>query len=190
MGIAAILGLLGPIFTNLITRIFPDPEKAAKAQIEMQRLLSEAQQEAYKAEAAAMDAKKEIITAEMNQGGWASQWRSYLMLVCISIVAYNWVIASFLNAFLRPLGLPVDVLPVPPELWTLVTVGLGGYLTRETVKTYSSAKVDKAKAENPVPVIDEAALAASLRKSIFKNGMTEEQWTAIQKAAAESVRPE
>lgn len=190
MSFAAILGLLAPIFTDLIKRIFPDKEKQAEAEQKMQELLMQAQAESYKFEAQVIESKKEVITAEMAQGGWASQWRSYLMMTCISIVAYNWVIVSFLNAFLRPLGIPIDPVAVPPELWTLVTVGLGGYLTKETVNTYQQGKVEKAKAENPPAYIDEDALAKALRKNLFTDGMTQKQWDAIVKSAKDSVRDE
>lgn len=187
MGFSAILGLLAPIFTNLIQRIFPDPEKQAEAQIELQKLLSNAQIEADKADEAELENKKDVITAEMSQGGWASQWRSYLMIVCISIVAYNWVVVSLLNSILKPLGIPITPEAVPPELWTLVTVGLGGYLTKETVSNYSQGRVDKAVAENSAPIIDEDKLAKALRSNIFKDGMTEAQWQAIIKATKDSV---
>lgn len=187
MGFAAILGLLAPIFSSIITRVFPDPEKQAEAQIELQKLLGQAQAEAYKADAVAMETKKEVLVTEMSQGGWASQWRSYLMMACISIVAYNWVIVSFLNAFLRPMGVPIDAVAVPPELWTLITVGLGGYLTKETMNSYSQGKVEIAKSLNPAPVVNEAMLARALRKNLFKDGMTQEQWDAILKSTNEAV---
>lgn len=180
VGFATVVGLLGPIFTDLVKRIWPDPEKQAEAQAELQKLLNEAQIEASKADAAAMEAKKDVITTEMQQGGWASQWRSYLMMVCISIVAYNWILVSFLNAFLKPLGVPIDAVAVPPELWTLVTVGLGGYLTKESINVYSQSRVDRAKAENP---INEDVLAQELRRTLFKNGMSQAQWDAIRNAA-------
>lgn len=188
MGFAAIIGLLGPIFTDLIKRVFPDPEKQAEAELKLQELLSQAQVEAYKYDAVAMEAKKEVITTEMNTGGWAGQWRSYLMMTCISIVAYNWVIVSLLNAFLKPLGFPIESVAVPAELWTLVTVGLGGYLTKETMNTYAQGKVEKAKAENPAPIIDEDVLANALRSTVFTKGMTQKQWDAIKNAAKSSVK--
>jgi hypothetical protein len=187
MGFSAILGLLAPVFTDLIKRIIPDPEKQAEAEYRLQELLGKAQEEAYKVEAIEIEAKKEIIVTEMNQGGWASQWRSYLMMTCISIVAYNWVVVSFLNAFLRPLGVPIDPVAVPPELWTLVTVGLGGYLTKETVNAYSEGKTAVAKATNPPDIINEDKLAKALRKNLFQNGMTQAQWEAIVKSTKESV---
>lgn len=190
MSATAIIGLLAPIFTDIIKRVFPDPKDQADAQYKIQELLVNAQIEANKLETTIIDGKKDVIVTEMNTGGWASRWRSYLMMVCISIVAYNWILVSFLNAFLRPLGIPIDAAPVPPELWTLVTVGLGGYLTKETVNTYQQGKVEKAKAENPIPVIDEAKLAQQLRENLFPDGMTQQQWDAIKKSAINSVNKE
>jgi hypothetical protein len=188
MGFAAVLGLLSPIFTDLIKRVFPDPEKAAEAQIELQKLLGQAQVEAYKVDAVAMEAKKEVITTEMK-GGWTGKWRSYLMLTCISIVSYNLVIVSFLNAFLRPLGFPIESLTLPPEVWTFVTVGLGGYLTKETVSNYQQGRIETAKVNNPA-YIDEDMLAKALRKNLFKDGMTQAQWEAILVSAKSSVKDE
>jgi hypothetical protein len=188
MGFGAILGLLSPIFSDLIKRIFPDPEKQAEAEARFQELALQAQQEADKVEEATIDAKKEIITTEMGQGGWASQWRAYLMMICVSVVAYNWIIVSFLNAFLKPMGLPISAEAVPPELWTLVTIGLGGYYTKEAVSIHSQGKVDTAKANNTSSsVIDEDKLAKALRKNLFTSGMTEAQWQAVVASAKESV---
>lgn len=186
MGFAAIFSLISPILSDLVKRALPDPVQQADAQNKLQELLNEAQAKAAEIQVAEIQAKESIITTEMNQGGWASQWRSYLMMACISIVAYNWVVVSFLNAFLKPLGVPIDSVPVPGELWTLVTVGLGGYYTKESVNAYGQNKVEKAKAENTA-VIDEDKLAAALRKNLFKDGMTDAQWKAIVTSAKESV---
>lgn len=171
MGFSALIGLLSPIFRDLIKRIFPDPEKQAKAQIELQKLLSEAQAEAYKAEAVENEAKKEIIITEI-QSNWAGQWRAYLMMICIAIVGYNWIIVSLLNAFLSPLGCPITPVPVPPELWTLVTVGLGGYIGKETMQTYSNNKLEQVKV---TAQSNDEAFFDKLRKTLFKQGLTQEQ---------------
>jgi hypothetical protein len=171
MGFSALIGLLSPIFTDLIKRIFPDPEKQAEANIELQTLIGEAQVEAYKAEAAENEAKKDIITTEMHTN-WAGQWRAYLMMICIAIVGYNWIIVSLLNAFLSPLGFPITSVQVPPELWTLVTVGLGGYIGKETVQSYSNNKLEQTKV---LSAANDAAFFAKLRNTMFKQGLTQEQ---------------
>lgn len=162
MGFLALL----PIFTTLIERLFPDKEKQDAAKLAMQQALNSAQ--------AAQDAaKKDIITAEINSGSWASNWRAYLMMVCISIVGYNWIVVSLLNAVLAPLGTPITAVPVPPELWTLVTVGLGGYIGKETMTNYTQAKYGD---------VNDKKFFDVLRAKIFKSGMSQDQVEALEEA--------
>ncbi len=167
------LTLLLPVFSTLIARIFPDPEKQAEANIELQKALNEAQAEAYKAQAIQDQGKQDIITTEMSKESWAANWRAYLMMICISIVGYNWVLVSLLNSFLGPFGYPIVSVPVPPELWTLVTIGLGGYIGKETMTNYTQAKYGQ---------LDDTKFFDVLRKKIFKSGMTKEQVDAIEEA--------
>lgn len=180
MGFASILGLIAPIFSDLIKRIFPDPEKQAEAQARMQELLLQAQTEAYKADAIENEAKKEIITTEMNQGTWFSDWRAKLMTMCTLMIGFNWIIVPVMNCLLYFVGTEIKPNAIPPEAWLLLNVGLGGYIGEKTMASYQQGKVDKAKAENP---INEEVLAAELRRTLFKSGMTQEQWEAIRNAA-------
>lgn len=172
------LTLLLPLFSNIIEKIFPDPVKAAEAQAEMRKLINEAQIEASKAEAIKDTNKKEIITAEINQGGTGS-WRANLMMICIYIVGFDWIVAPTLNAFLAPLGYPIMALPVPTELWTLVTVGLGGYLGKESISNYTA---------NKYAAPNDKAFFDKLRKDIFIHGMTDKQVDSLNEALAERER--
>jgi len=177
----AIFTLLLPVFSTLIDKIFPDPKQAADAQLALTKVLNEAQAEAFKAQAIQDQAKKDIIVAEITKQSFASNWRAYLMIMCSAIVGYNWVIVSLLNAFLTPLGTPIVPIPVPAELWTLLTIGLGGYIGKETMQTYTQAKVEKARVESAS--INEEVLARKLRETLFKDGMSEAQWSAIRDSA-------
>lgn len=180
MGFAAILGLVAPIFSDLIKRVFPDPEKQAEAEARMQELLSQAQAEAYKAEAIENEAKKEIIVTEMSQNTWFSDWRAKLMTMCTVMLGFNWIAVPLLNALLKFIGTGIEPINIPSEAWVLLNVGLGGYIGEKTMATYQQGRVDKAKAENP---INEEVLATELRRTLFKNGMTQAQWDAIRDAA-------
>lgn len=135
-----IFSLLSPILSNLINKIFPDPEKAQAAQLEMQKALNEAQVELYKAQAAENENRKDIIIAEINKTSVAANWRAYMMFGCVLMLLNAWMFTPILNAVLRPLGYPIELPPMPPEVFTLMTVGLGGYLGRETVSSYANAK--------------------------------------------------
>ncbi len=136
----ALLGILPallPLLQKIIGNIFPDKEKQNQAMIQIQQALDEAQSKL-------IESSKEVILAEMNQGGWASKWRAYLMIMCTTMIGFNWMIAPVLNAFLVVLGVQIITTSIPPEAWTLVTIGVGGYLGKETMSTYTNAKYGKA----------------------------------------------
>ncbi len=167
----AFLALL-PIFSTLIERLFPDKEKQDEAKIAMQNALNEANAEMYKAQAIQTQAQSDVVTAEINSTSWAAKnWRPWLMLVCISIVANNWIIIPLLTA----VHLPIIPTPIPPELWTLVTVGLGGYIGKETISNYS---------ENKYKWNDQKYF--DVLKKIFPKGMTQEQVDIINEAKKEA----
>ena len=190
MGVTAILSLLGPLFQPIINKLFPDPKEAAEAEAKIREIVLNAQIEENRAKAIENESKKEIIVTEMNQTGWFSDWRAKLMTMCTIMIGFNWILVPLLNSLLYFLGTQITPNAIPSEAWLLLNVGLGGYIGEKTMATYQQGKVEKAKAENPIPVIDETAFADALRKSIFKDGMTETQWKALQKAARESVRHE
>lgn len=180
MGFVAILGMIGPLFQPIINKLFPDPKEAAEAEAKIQEIVLNAQIEENKSKAIENESKKEIITTEMNQNTWFSDWRAKLMTMCTVMIGFNWIVAPILNAFLYFVGTKINPIEIPPEAWVLLNVGLGGYIGEKTMATYQQGKVDKAKAENP---INETILAQELRKHLFKNGMTQEQWEAIRDAA-------
>lgn len=179
MGATAIIGLLAPLFTDMIKRIFPDKEKQAEAELKMNELLMKAQAEAAKAEQVTMEAKKEVLITEMNTNSWFSDWRAKLMTMCTLMIGFNWLIVPVLNSLLYFLGTQITSVPIPSEAWVLVNIGLGGYIGEKTMQTYQQGKVDKAIAENPN---NDKAFYDTLRSTMFKSGMTQEQVTALQNA--------
>lgn len=67
----------------------------------------------------------DIIKAEaQGEGVLQRNWRPVLMLTIVAIVANNYLIAPYLTA----MGLAAPVLPLPQELWNLMTLGVGGYI--------------------------------------------------------------
>jgi len=180
VGFAAILGLMGPLLQPIINKIFPDPKEAAEAEAHIQEIILNAQIEENKAKAIENESKKEIITTEMNQGTWFSDWRAKLMTMCTVMIGFNWIIVPIMNSLLYFLGTKIEPNAIPAEAWVLLNVGLGGYIGERTMATYQQGKVEKAKAENP---INEDVLAKELRRTLFKQGMTQGQWEAIRDAA-------
>ena len=68
--------------------------------------------------------QRDIITTEM-QGNWLQRsWRPILMFLIITIIGMNYLLLPILGL----LHVPVSPLPLPKELWTLLQIGLGGYI--------------------------------------------------------------
>lgn len=71
-----------------------------------------------------VEAQASIIIEEAK-GSWMQRnWRPSLMMVIVVIIANNFLISPILIAF----GAPIVVTPLPDNLYTLMTVGLGGYV--------------------------------------------------------------
>jgi len=72
-----------------------------------------------------LQAQTSIITAEAKSEHWLTAvWRPITMLVFVFIIANNYIIVPYANA----MGASLPVLDVPPDLWALIKLGLGGYV--------------------------------------------------------------
>lgn len=120
--------LIGPL-TTLIERLFPDKAQQDAAKAEMMSIVAKAQAEEYKAKGA-------IITAEAKGESWMQRnWRPLLMMVFIVLIVNNYLVAPYLSSIFPTF----KVLELPSEMWTLLTVGIGGYIGgRSAEKVYKS----------------------------------------------------
>jgi hypothetical protein len=76
-----------------------------------------------------IDAKAQIIVAEAQGQSWLQRnWRPMLMLTIIAIIANNYVIYPYITLF----GGTATILQLPAELFTLMTIGVGGYVVGRT----------------------------------------------------------
>ena len=83
-----------------------------------------------------------IILAEAKSESWiARSWRPLLMMIAIIIIANNYLIVPYANAFFG-VGIQLDL---PDALWTLLTIGVGGY----TLGRSSEKIADKLKKPKP-----------------------------------------
>ena len=82
-----------------------------------------------------------VITAEATSGNkLAAFWRPITMLVFVAIIANNYIVALYLQAMFH-VGL---TLTIPPGIWDLLKLGIGGYVAGRSVKkavsTYSASR--------------------------------------------------
>ncbi len=110
-----------PTVGEIISRLVPDPNKAKEITLELAKIEASTQ-------TAMINSQKDIIVAEAG-GNWLQRsWRPLLMLEVVAIVGMNYICFPFLAMF----GLKVAPLHLPEQLWTLMTVGVGGYVVGRT----------------------------------------------------------
>lgn len=102
----------------LIDKILPDPQ----AKLAAKTKLLELEQSGDLKE---LDAAMKVITAEAKSEHWlAANWRPLTMLTFVFIIANNYIIYPYLSLFWQD----APTLAIPPDMWALLKIGLGGYV--------------------------------------------------------------
>ena len=66
-----------------------------------------------------------VVIAELQSGAWLAQnWRPITMLTFVFIIANNYILYPYLSLFWGE----APVLEIPPDMWGLLKIGLGGYV--------------------------------------------------------------
>ena len=129
------LGAIAPlakILFNTIEKAVPDKDLQAKLKAELQtQLLQSHTQE--------LQAASRIIEAEAKAGWFASSWRPLLMYVLIFILVWNYVIGPVIKVFLGA----VITFELPGDVWTLLNVGLGGYVVGRSAESVARTMANK-----------------------------------------------
>ncbi len=113
-----IFAALLPLLSTIIGKIFPDQAQADQAKA---LLFSEL----AKADIAEWTAKGNVIAAEAgSKSALARSWRPALMYMFMTIIGINYIISPLLAS----VGVNVVTLQMPPDMWTLLEIGLGGYV--------------------------------------------------------------
>jgi len=69
-----------------------------------------------------------VIIAEAQGKSWLQRnWRPILAMVCIAIIAWNYLFVPIIGHGLRPAVMP-------KELWVLLTISLSGYVAGRSVE--------------------------------------------------------
>ena len=103
---------------KLIDRLWPSPEDAAKAKLQLFEL-------AQKGELVELGARSDIIKQEAASDSWlASSWRPITMLVFTGLIVARWF------GIAAPNLTEAEYL----KLWDIVQIGLGGYVMGRSVE--------------------------------------------------------
>ena len=112
---------------KLIDRLWPDPEQRDAAKLKLVELNQAG-------ELAELDAAMNVIVAEAQSEHWVvSAWRPVTMLVFVAIVANNYLLYPYISLFWQA----APLLELPPDLWDLIKIGLGGYVVGRSAEKVS-----------------------------------------------------
>ena len=104
--------------TNLVGQFIEDKDKANELETAIKRKLLSLEQ-------SVIDAQKEVIVAEAtSQSFIARNWRPIMMLTFVFIIANNYIFFPYISLF----GGTAMVLEIPPDMWGLLKIGVGGYV--------------------------------------------------------------
>ena len=117
------LQLLGAA-SPLLSALFKTVDKVVDSKEEKEKIKAKIQEQALAGEMKELSTAADIILAESKSESWiARSWRPLLMMIAILIIANNYLFVPYANAFFN-FGI---VLELPDALWTLLTIGVGGY---------------------------------------------------------------
>jgi len=118
---------------KLIDRLWPDPAQRDAAKLELLKM-------EQAGELKELDAAMSVIVAEAQSDHWVvSAWRPITMLVFVAIVANNYLLYPYISLFWQA----APLLELPPDLWDLIKIGLGGYVVgRSAEKVAMNYKAD------------------------------------------------
>ena len=131
------LTLLFPALQRILDKVLPGDTEETKqlrqnAEVELAKI-------ALSGELSPLMAQAEIVKAEVSSPNrWTSGWRPTLMYIIIAIIGLNYLIFPLISIIFK-ISLTLEL---PSELWTLMEIGLGGYVVgrsaEKVVQTYTN----------------------------------------------------
>ena len=124
--------VLFPSLVAILGKLIPDPEQQAKAQLELARM-------GQAGELAQLQAAVSVLVAEA-QGNWLQRsWRPLMMLTFTGLIVARWL------GWTAPGLEPAEY----DHLWSIVQLGIGGYVIGRSVEKTAPAIADAIKGRAP-----------------------------------------
>lgn len=77
-------------------------------------------------------AARDIIVAEIKSDSYlAKNWRPLTMLVFVAIIFNNYLLHPYISLFFEDHSIKLDI---PPDMWDLLKIGIGGYVVGRSVE--------------------------------------------------------
>jgi hypothetical protein len=113
-----------PAVFSIVDKLIPDKGARDKAKLDLVEL-------AQTGELKELEAAASVISAEAKSEHWiVAAWRPVTMLVFTAIIANNYLLYPYISLFWPE----APLLELPPDLWGLLKIGLGGYVVGRSVE--------------------------------------------------------
>jgi Holin of 3TMs, for gene-transfer release len=114
---------------SIVERIVPDPAQQMQAKVQIAQMYLNGELQTLTSQAG-------VITAEASSSNrLASSWRPMLMYCFMAIIANNYILAPYLQAMFH---FSIQ-LAIPPDMWDLLRLGVGGYVVGRSIEKTTSA---------------------------------------------------
>ncbi|SHL25114.1 Holin of 3TMs, for gene-transfer release [Desulfatibacillum alkenivorans DSM 16219] len=128
LGIGEIASGLGDLAKDIRAAVTGELSQEDKARVE--RKLLDLQGIAQETGARLFEVQGDIVKAEAQGESWLQRnWRPILMMSIVAIVVNNYLLVPYGQIFFPG---SVKVLELPPALWELMKIGVGGYVVGRT----------------------------------------------------------
>lgn len=128
---------IAKILFNTIDKAVADKDLAAKLKADLQTQLLQSHTEELKAAAS-------IIEAEAKSGWYVSGWRPTLMYVLIFILIWNYILGPISLILFKA----QITFTLPGDVWTLLTVGVGGYTLGRSGESIARTMANKTQSKD------------------------------------------
>ena len=130
--LSLIASILPSVF-GVIDKAVTDKDKAAEIKASVQMQMMSNQSEEMKQAAA-------VIIAEAQGSDYQRNWRPTLMYLIMFLLVFNGVAVPLINAIW---GIQLPILDawkaIPSELWTVLQIGIGGYIAGRSGEKIASS---------------------------------------------------
>ena len=119
--------------------LFSTIEKAVPDKDLQERLKAQLNEQLLKSSTEELKAAASIVEAEAKAGWFTASWRPLLMYVLIFILVWNYILGPVIKIIFGS----VITFELPGDVWTLLQIGLGGYVVGRSGESIARTLVNK-----------------------------------------------
>ncbi|MDQ6769477.1 MAG: holin family protein [Gemmatimonadota bacterium] len=124
---------------GILDKFIADPKDKLAAQLQVEEMAHDLAVKGLEADKELAVQQASVVTAEVKSDSWlARNWRPITMLTFVFIIVWNYIVVGTIGAF-APSIHPIEI---PPDMWSLLKLGIGGYIGARTVEKVSDKAAD------------------------------------------------